>query len=470
MAGVDANTLREMAASPAAFRRRLLIDTNDGPKPFAGELDDWQRESFPHLDNALRRVAGYPVRDDEVRQRFYFELPRGSGKTLSIAAACIYLLAFARRQLAIVAAAADRDQAKLIRDAIDKIIRLNPWLAEALDTGAFKVSSRRNGSVMECLAHDLGSSWGLTPDVVVCDELAAWPSRELFDSLLSAAAKRSNSVAIIASNAGWVDTDAFAIREAIRVDPAWVFRSIDRTAKWISEGHLAEQRRILPAATFARLFENVWASGLGDAFDPHDLAQAFTLPGPTAYDPRLEYLIGVDIGLKHDHTGAVVVGCDAIRQRLRLAHVRTWIPTPDRPVALSDVRRGLSRLALQYRIRGVAFDPWQAALLSEDLGRLGLRMMPVQFVPRNLALMATAMTTLIRDRRLDLFDEGGLRRDLDRMRIQETVAGLRLVAPRSRGGGHADTATALAMTAFIGRQWLHEIPQARRPGIRPFGT
>ena len=59
------------------------------------------------------------------------------------------------------------------------------------------------------------------------------------------------------------------VREAARTAKDWYFSRLDGpVASWISEKLLDEQRRMLPPAAYARLWDNVWSSGEGDALGP----------------------------------------------------------------------------------------------------------------------------------------------------------------------------------------------------------
>src|SRR5690606_38613290 len=70
--------------------------------------------------------------DDSAKMRAWLERPRGHSKTTDIAVTCCYAMAFATRPIKGFAFAADRDQAKLLKDAMATILRLNPWLSKIL--------------------------------------------------------------------------------------------------------------------------------------------------------------------------------------------------------------------------------------------------------------------------------------------------------------------------------------------------
>jgi len=69
-----------------------------------------------------------------------------------------------RRQLRGYGAAADQDQARLLRDSIDGLVRLNPWRSQILRVDKLKIENDRTGSTLEILTSDAPTSYGLTPD------------------------------------------------------------------------------------------------------------------------------------------------------------------------------------------------------------------------------------------------------------------------------------------------------------------
>ena len=93
---------------------------------------------------------------------------------------------------------------------------------------------------------------------------------------MSSVAKRKDCMMLCISNAGFVDSWQWQLRERVRQDPDWYFNALaGPQASWISEKILDEQRRLLPNIAFERLWNNVWSSGGGDAL-PEELAAFFT--------------------------------------------------------------------------------------------------------------------------------------------------------------------------------------------------
>ncbi|RMF21842.1 MAG: hypothetical protein D6760_08625 [Deltaproteobacteria bacterium] len=407
-------------------------------------------------------------------RRAWLERPRGHAKTSDLAVMAVWAVAFAPRPLSGVAAAADRDQARLLRDAIARLARLNDWLAATLDVQSYRIVNSRTGSTLEILSSDAPTSYGLTPDFVVADELVHWQSRDLWDSLLSASAKRRHCVLVVITNAGFLDTWQFKTREAIRSDPRWFFSRLDGpTASWITADRLAEQRRLLPDIAYRRLWKNDWTAGTGDALAAADIDAAVTLAGPMrSAEPAYVYVAGLDLGLKRDAsalcvlaihhgetarvpTGRVVWGdwgpepeyrieTRQATARIRLASTQLWKPPARGKIDLTAVERAVAEAHERFGFQAVAYDPWQAEHLAQRLHRAGLPMRETPFSGVNLQRMATAMLEAFSDRRIELYRDDDLLRDLRRLRVVERHYGWRLASPRD-GDGHGDLATAFAL-------------------------
>lgn len=486
--------LHNIAQHPQAFRDVLLIDTDAGPRSLSAIADDWQNADFHALDPAWRRVAGQAVEGGP--SRAYLERPRGHSKTADLAAMATWALLSSQRQLLGLAAAADKDQAKLLRDAIARLVKMNQWLAEYLDVQAFRVVNRVTGSTLEIISSDAGSSYGPTPDFVLCDEVTHWgENRELWDSLFSSAAKRANCLVVIISNAGFDEGESWQwkLREAARQEAGWYFHRIDGPqASWITPDRLEEQRRILPPIAFARLWLNEWSSGSGDALDGNLIDDAITLDGPTSeVEDGWSTFAGVDLGIARDASAVVVVAKNVgwleqktkrkIRSstqaalidagyveaddefedvwhagsgRLKVVSVSRWKPTAGKRVRVADVEKTIERMHSRYQLSEVCVDPWNAAMLVQRLDEKGVPIREVPFSGGNLRTMASALLEAFAENMIDLYNHPHLIPDLRKLRVVERTNGVRLVSPRTNDG-HGDVATALSLAMLSARTHSH---------------
>jgi len=443
---MNAETLRTMAADPAEFRQRVLIDTDEGPRPLAAVVDPWQRVDFQALDSGWQRLAGQTV--DGGFNRAYLERGRGHSKTSDLAVMACWALAFAPAQLSGVVAAADKDQARLLRDAINRLLNLNPWLRLALDVALYKVTCQRTGAELIILASDAASSYGLTPHFILIDELTHWQSGALWESLISAAAKRANCLVVIISNAGLGQgrTWQWIAREACRTGPGWYFSRCDGpVASWITSDRLDEQRRLLPPKAFARLWLNEWTTDDGDCLDPDLIERAITQSGAVSEPvPGRTYCVGLDLAVRRDYAALALLEADPNSKRIRVAACQVWKPPRGGEIDLAAVQTFTAQTARRFRAP-IFYDPHQCALLAQNLRNEDLRCTEVPFTGANCAKMASTILQIFNEGRIDLFRHNQLIDDLRRLTIVQRSFGFKLEAARDLSGGHADSAFALAI-------------------------
>ena len=453
---MDLRTIQQCRNSFTAFLDRVSIDTDDGPRPLASCIDPWQREDFLALSNAVHVAAGLPPDPSRpVYQRALLERPRGHSKTGDIALLAVWCLFASQRPLTAVAAAADSDQARLIRDAIARLVAANDWLAPLFDVQASRVRNTQTGGELTIISSDAGSSYGLLCDVVICDEVVHWtPAAEaLWVSLLSTAAKRKRCALFVISNAGVGQGSSWQwrVREMFRTDPACYFHRLDGpVASWLSPELIEQLRRMLPPAAFARLVMNVWSTGEGDALPEENIRASLVLPGPIRErQDGWGYVAGVDLGIAKDCSAVVVVGKNFFDRgvppgTLRVCDVKAWKPRPGQRVRVEDIERHLLEVHERYRPECVGFDPWQSEFLAQRLSDAHLPCLQVPMTAKNLQAMATSVTESFSERTIQLFDDPQLLADLRSLRVVEKNYGWRL-DPVRNADGHGDRAMALAL-------------------------
>lgn len=481
--------LRKLQASPAAFRDVLLIDSDSGPQRLSVVCDDWQRTDFERLDSGWRAVAGHKIERPALRA--WLERSRGHSKTSDIAVMLAWVLFASPRRLSGVVAAADRDQARLLRDAVSKLVRLNPWLSKYITVQEGRILNPHTESTCDVIASDVASSYGLLCDFIIADEVAHWRDRGLWDSLLSTAAKRKVCLLLAITNAGFEDSWQWTVRQAIRNDPSWYFSRLDGPkAKWITPDRLAEQRRLLPDLAYRRLWLNVWSGGSGDALHADDITAALTQAEPMRGDePGYSFVSGLDIGISHDASALVTLGVhvghtetiatpkvklrgtlaalvDAglmevkrdepqrVRHpgtgRVRLAAVQIWQPRDGNRVDLTEVENAIVATNEKFGLSCVACDPWQSELMVQRLQRRGLPVYLLQQTGINLQAQASAVLDVFRERIIDLFPCDELLADLRGLQVAERHYGFRLVSPRAtrmdtHATAHGDSATGFSL-------------------------
>ena len=488
------NNLLQLQSNPKAFREALLIDTDSGPRPLSECIDPWQRKDFDALDNGWRRVVLGTSTEAEY-QNGWLERPRGHSKSADLGIMAAWALFASRRCLSGIAAAGDQDQARLLRDAIGRLVYCNPWLGKILEVQNYRVVNKRTGSTLDIIASDAATSYGLTPDFVIADEVTHWKKRDLWDSLISSSAKRGNCMFVVITNAGLQDDWQWKIREVVRADKAWYFSRLEGPiASWITEDRLNAQERLLPTTAYRRLWLNEWTSGGGDALTEEDINAAFF----SNLDPQrqavsgFDYVGGLDLGVSRDASAVCILGIHRGRRHhglVRLAYTRIWRPRKGSKVNLQEVEDAIVELNDRFQLKALNFDPWQARHMSQRLSAVGLGvaakqlgqhhmtsrvpMVEVTQTGQNLQKIASIVIEAFNDHRVELYEELNLRRDLTRLRVEERQYGFRLTSPRDEHG-HGDTASAfsfamLAASELVDKRRIHVGPiTGNDEGATPF--
>ena len=446
--------LHTLASDPAAFRDALVIDCDGMPRPFRDVIEPWQRADFEALDPGLRAVVGQDVADCHLRH--WWERSRGHSKTSDISIAITWLLFASRRPLRIAAAAADQDQAGLLRDAILRLTGANAWLKSVLDVQARRICNPHTGSICDIITSDAPSSYGLLLDAIVCDELCHWPKRDLWDSLLSTAAKRSRCLLLAITNAGFADSWQWQTREAIRSDAGWYFSRLDGPqATWITADRLAEQERLLPTIAYRRLWLNEWSSGSGDALSESDIVAAVD-PDMSDQPARHEVCVaGLDLGLKHDASAFCIVAKSRAGQ-LRVLRVRRWQAPKNGKLNLAELEATILEDHREYRPRRVSCDPWQASYLLQRLRRAGVPTFERQQAGPRLVEQAMALVEAFTNGTIRIPPHELLLSELRRARVEERSYGVRLTSDRD-ATGHGDIVSALSIALAEVKQCAPQI-------------
>ena len=136
---------------------------------FAAVVDD-EGNRWGELATAEQREDALSLLDPEAPRFQFLVRPRGGSKTTDLAAVLGCVLGYqAGPSDRMFAFAADRDQARLLQDALGQIARRTPALGH-LEVGSYQVKAP-NGASLQVMAGDAASAFGLLPTWVACDEL-----------------------------------------------------------------------------------------------------------------------------------------------------------------------------------------------------------------------------------------------------------------------------------------------------------
>ena len=285
------------------------------------------------------------------------------------------------------AVASDRGQARLIADSIAGFVARTESLHDALEVQESRVIAPSTGAVLEILASDLSSVWGLRIDFLIYDEICQHVStpkaRGLYEAVFSALPKKKNSrAAIITTSGDPVHWSRRVYDNAIR-SPIWRVSESHDLAPWIDKSLVEEERLSMPEASYRRLWLNEWSVAEDRAFVREDILACVRSTGPRPPEEnRRDYVLAVDLGETQDPSAACVMHVETGSDRRRVFVVDrldVWTPTKDNKVRLGRVQQWIEDTYRAYRARRVIGDDYQFGLMAEQLNAKNIKTIRVRF-------------------------------------------------------------------------------------------
>ncbi len=410
------------------FFERLLRHPK-GPK--GGQLftlEEWQK-------GILRALFGQKDAATGLRRyrRAYLELPRGNGKSAFAAGLALLMLAAdGERAAEIFGVATDRENARMVFDYAEAMVLDSPHLAKLVKIYKNSMVVESSRSVYKVLSAEAYSKHGLNPHAIIFDELHAQPNRELYDVMNTAMGKRAQPLMVMITTAGfdresicWQQHEyARQVAAGIIDDPTFlpVIYAADSGDDWTSEEvwrkanpnwgvsvkpeFLRQEYQValtVPAYqnTFRRLYLNQWTQQEERWIDMAAW-DACAMPLPKL-DGRRCYG-GLDLASTTDIAAFVLsfppdrpddpvwllpffwIPSDNMLERERRDRVpyAAWVreglveATPGNVIDYEFIRRRINALAKLYKVREVAFDPWNATQLSLQLQEDGIDMVEMR--------------------------------------------------------------------------------------------
>jgi len=347
-----------------AFREIILVDAGNKLTPLGKVMSDVQRADFAARDECLLWVAQIPKkvgskfvdRPEPPIKKFYTQRSRGYSKTSDIALDMIWLLLFTNYKLDGIVVAEDLEQAQLVVMQAGKIVDANPWLGNFIDIQKKAVVSKANGGQFRCIASDVSSSLGLSPDVVIADEWSAWSDSSWWDSIFSSYQKKRKMI-IVGCNALATGSWQIEKRELFKNEPSWYCSIPHGHAPWFTEADMHDQRVGIDYAEFQRLWMNVDAD-VGNIFieeaqvtacrDPDLERQEVGSEFVPVYVVTVDYAERIDrtvITVAHLYDGVVIIDrMDVIDPRQR-----------NGVILVSEVLEMLDKIDLDFGINSEVF-------------------------------------------------------------------------------------------------------------------
>jgi hypothetical protein len=415
------------------------------------------------------------ILDPEGRPYHFLTRGRGGSKTTDLAAiATVMMIEVLPPGSDAYALAADRDQGRLLVDAIRGFAARTPGLAEVLDIDAYRVTVRGTGTILDVLAADAPGTFGLRPSFLIIDELAQWTDtptvRTRWAAASTAIAKLRGARMVVLTSAGDPAHWSFAIREHARVDPLWRIHEVPGPPPWLDPERVAEQKRRLTDSQYRRYFLNEWVADDDRLTSRDEISACLTHTGDLAPRQGVDYVIGVDLGWRHDPTALAV--CHRSRQQRQregqtlevepviVDHLQIWEPRSGHDVDLTVVEQCVADTARAYHRAQIVCDPTQFVGIAQRLGH-SFDVIEYPFTQTSIGRIAGALLRLISERLLGLPDDAGLIEELVNLRVREAAPGvLRLDHDAQH---HDDRAIAIGLAA----QQLLNRPPVRQVRLVP---
>lgn len=313
---------------PMAFRLNLLVDGPDGSVvKWDTIMSPVQRQDFQAQTPGLLWIGGRA--DKPAITKFFLQRSRGYSKTTDIASTLLYLLVSSKKQLDIWVCAEDVEQGKLTLDQAQKIVNHNPWLKKLVAIKRNEIASSGTGATVRFMTSDYASSLGISPDVMVCDELTHWTKEKMWSSVCSSYEKRRGLLYILC-NAGYGRDWRWELKQVAisKHGESWYHNAPEGSAPWLGEG-MDEQKMFMPLGEFNRLWMNQWQDALGAYLT---LAECKAREDPalfkrSSYNKEYAcpvYVAGLDYAEKQDRMVGTV--CHLYNGHIYVDRMDVWVP------------------------------------------------------------------------------------------------------------------------------------------------
>lgn len=409
----------------------------------------------------LTTIFGWRRRSDNRRRfgRVYIEVPRGNGKSsLSSGVALYCLLADREPGAEVYSFATTRDQAGIVFGDAKQMAMMSQPLQKkfGLEVLAKALYVPSTNSTFQAKSAEGSTLDGLNTHFACIDELHAHKTRAVYDVVETSIGKRLNPILWVITTAGF-DTAGicYEVRTMVREVLAktvedetqfGIIYTIDEGDDWKTEAALIKAnpnwgvsvmpKMVLPlqlkAITLASAANNfqtkhldVWCQAGAAWMDMTAWHKGERTVDLDDFEGR-PCVIGLDLGAKNDLTAKVYVfkteGDDGrpryqVFSRLYLPQTAIdkgtvsqysgWADTGVIQVtggAMTDLTRIEEELRedlSRFDVQAIAYDPWQATQLANDLSEDGAPMVEYRNTVQNVSEPMKWLEALVQDGRLD---------------------------------------------------------------------
>lgn len=410
-------------------------------------------------------------------------IPKKNGKTTLLAALALYHLAYYGAGADCVIGASSRDQARILFEQASAMLDRSVVPVGVFDVkggyGVVRMAGERRRAGIRVMAADAKTGDGVIPTLALVDELHRHPSADLYGVFRDGLGPRKGRMITIStagaradSPLGELRTEAHKMRGLKRVGAysyavskaggfAWHEWALDperdnvhnmRTVKkanpapWHTLAAL-QRRHDSPSTTpwqWLRFACGIWTEGEEPWIEP--VAWDRLMVRGVAPEPGTDVWVGVDVGVRHDTTGIVILGRygEGFVVQARILHP----PGGQKSLPLATIEDALREVAATYRVLSIGYDPWSFRRSAEILADDGLPMKDVPQSPEAMSVASATLYRLITERLIVHDGDAELRAQVLAGMTKQTERGWRLVKD-AKGRRPIDALIAMAIAAHV---------------------
>ncbi len=369
----------------------------------------------------------------------YLIWPSGYGKTMIAALIIAAHLILSKVRVRSFGGSGDEDQAGLLHQALQDIFAhpdLQGLVTETRNEIRLKHAPK---SVHRTLATHVSTTWGLTPSILVVDELSeATPAMEkMFNALISSLRKKKDSRLLIITSPGLRGSFAHRLLEEVRDDDRWfVSERQEEETPWLDTDHADLYQRILPREITDAKHRGIWAVHEGSVLDHAVVGNVFVPDLPDGPGVREG---GVDLALTRASAAISILRLtEGIVVVDLLAEFR---PPRGGKIDLTEIEDEIHALAHRFNV-AFHFDIWQGALMCQRLGKRGVRCVEFPFTQEKRKMLFSRLLDTITTGRLKCHPHAELKRQLLSLEAKRLPSGAWRIDHR---GGNDDLVVAIGL-------------------------
>lgn len=390
-------------------------------------------------------------------RRGYIEVPRGNGKSSLSSGVALFCLCGDREPGAeVYSFATTRDQAKIVFGDAKEMARQNSKLKRAFDLQVLATSLYvpKTNSYFQAKSAEGSTLDGLNTHLAVIDELHAHKTRAVYDVVETSLGKRRNSLMWVITTAGF-DTAGICYevrsfvkqilnKEAQDESQFGIIYGLDEGDDWTSEEALQKanpnwgvsvrpeiitslQAKAIARPSAANNFKtkhlDVWCSAASSWMDMpawNLCRRSIALSDFEGFDCYM----GLDLGAKNDLTAKVLVFPVEENGRLNYYVFGTYYApraallksgnsqydgwetlgylkvTEGAVTDFNQIEADILEDCSRFRVKSVAYDPWQATQLATRLSDNDVPMVEYRNTVQNMSDPMKWLEALVQDKRL----------------------------------------------------------------------